>query len=332
MSEMEALEAEAEISDPERAAVMVMLLEDEQAARLLAQLDPDVLNARPSMSLAPGEAPTGETAFADLVLHHEQPGRLLTYFSDHKDDYRRLTALHPMLAMRELGRLEARLDAASSGSVSTPSTLSQAKPPIQPVGRGASVPIGARDPNGIRPLILGELNGAYILCSETCALDIIGAKYIREIENGEVVVISDEGIESLRPFTSVRCHQHRSERRAYACGQTVLLQLGDLRASDHLHWHACKLKHARRHRILQQAGQGILACRTHHDLRDLEFLRHAVDGLGTIPQLDVRGMRNTVLFKQFGFFWIDVGKNRIFAPTSGGKAFGHVRQGHVHLQ
>ena len=60
--------------------------------------------------------------------------------------------------------------------------------------------IGARDPNGIRPLILGELNGAYILCSETCALDIIGAKYIREIENGEVVVISDEGVESLRPF------------------------------------------------------------------------------------------------------------------------------------
>ena len=60
--------------------------------------------------------------------------------------------------------------------------------------------IGARDPNGIRPLILGELNGAHILCSETCALDIIGAKYIREIENGEVVVISDDGIESLRPF------------------------------------------------------------------------------------------------------------------------------------
>jgi amidophosphoribosyltransferase len=60
--------------------------------------------------------------------------------------------------------------------------------------------IGARDPFGIRPLILGELNGAYILCSETCALDIIGAKFIREIENGEVVVISDAGIESLKPF------------------------------------------------------------------------------------------------------------------------------------
>jgi amidophosphoribosyltransferase len=60
--------------------------------------------------------------------------------------------------------------------------------------------IGARDPLGIRPLILGQLNGAYILCSETCALDIIGAKFVREIENGEVVVISEEGVESHRPF------------------------------------------------------------------------------------------------------------------------------------
>ena len=60
--------------------------------------------------------------------------------------------------------------------------------------------IGARDPLGIRPLMLGELNGAYILCSETVALDIIGAKFIREVENGEVVVISEDGIESLRPF------------------------------------------------------------------------------------------------------------------------------------
>jgi amidophosphoribosyltransferase len=60
--------------------------------------------------------------------------------------------------------------------------------------------IGARDPLGIRPLIIGELNGAYILCSETCALDIIGAKFVREVENGEVVVISEDGIESLHPF------------------------------------------------------------------------------------------------------------------------------------
>jgi amidophosphoribosyltransferase len=60
--------------------------------------------------------------------------------------------------------------------------------------------IGARDPLGIRPLVLGELDGKYILASETCALDIIGARFVRDIQNGEVVVISDEGVESLRPF------------------------------------------------------------------------------------------------------------------------------------
>jgi amidophosphoribosyltransferase len=63
--------------------------------------------------------------------------------------------------------------------------------------------IGARDPLGIRPLVLGELDGAPILTSETCALDIIGAKFIREIENGEVVVISESGIESHKPFPPV---------------------------------------------------------------------------------------------------------------------------------
>ncbi|ALA19790.1 amidophosphoribosyltransferase [Chelatococcus caeni] len=60
--------------------------------------------------------------------------------------------------------------------------------------------IGARDPLGIRPLVLGQLDGRYILASETCALDIIGAKFVRDIENGEVVVISEEGIESIKPF------------------------------------------------------------------------------------------------------------------------------------
>ena len=60
--------------------------------------------------------------------------------------------------------------------------------------------IGARDPLGIRPLVLGELDGCPILTSETCALDIIGAKFVREIENGEVVIISESGIESHKPF------------------------------------------------------------------------------------------------------------------------------------
>ena len=63
--------------------------------------------------------------------------------------------------------------------------------------------IGARDPHGIRPLVLGDLNGAPVLASETCALDIIGAKYVRDVENGEIVVISESGIESIKPFPVV---------------------------------------------------------------------------------------------------------------------------------
>jgi amidophosphoribosyltransferase len=63
--------------------------------------------------------------------------------------------------------------------------------------------IGARDPLGIRPLVLGEFNGCYVLASETCALDIIGAKFVRDIENGEIVIISENGVESIKPFESV---------------------------------------------------------------------------------------------------------------------------------
>jgi amidophosphoribosyltransferase len=60
--------------------------------------------------------------------------------------------------------------------------------------------IGVRDPWGVRPLVLGTLEGAPILASETCALDIIGAEFVRDIEPGEVVVITKDGIESYRPF------------------------------------------------------------------------------------------------------------------------------------
>ena len=64
--------------------------------------------------------------------------------------------------------------------------------------------IGVRDPHGIRPLVLGDLNGAPVLASETCALDIIGAKYIRDVENGDIIVISESGIESIKPFPPVK--------------------------------------------------------------------------------------------------------------------------------
>ncbi len=60
--------------------------------------------------------------------------------------------------------------------------------------------IGVRDPLGVRPLVLGQLGEGWVLSSETCALDIIGAKFVREIEPGEMVVITDEGVESRQPF------------------------------------------------------------------------------------------------------------------------------------
>lgn len=68
------------------------------------------------------------------------------------------------------------------------------------VGMSEKKMIGARDPLGIRPLILGKLDDAHILASETCALDIIGADYVRDIQPGEVIVINDDGIESHFPF------------------------------------------------------------------------------------------------------------------------------------
>jgi len=63
--------------------------------------------------------------------------------------------------------------------------------------------IGARDPLGIRPLVIGDLDGHPILASETCALDIIGARYVRDVENGEVVVFDEAGVHSHKPFPPV---------------------------------------------------------------------------------------------------------------------------------
>jgi amidophosphoribosyltransferase len=60
--------------------------------------------------------------------------------------------------------------------------------------------IAARDPNGFRPLALGRLGDSWIVCSETCALDLIGATYERDVEPGEIVVISDGGLRSIKPF------------------------------------------------------------------------------------------------------------------------------------
>jgi amidophosphoribosyltransferase len=64
--------------------------------------------------------------------------------------------------------------------------------------------IAVRDPNGFRPLVMGRIKDAVVFASETCALDLIGAEYEREVEPGEVVVVSAAGVQSLYPFPAAR--------------------------------------------------------------------------------------------------------------------------------
>ncbi len=60
--------------------------------------------------------------------------------------------------------------------------------------------VGVRDPYGIRPLVIGKLKDSYIFASETCALDIVGATFIREVENGEIIIIENNQMKSIKPF------------------------------------------------------------------------------------------------------------------------------------
>ncbi|HVQ15341.1 MAG TPA: amidophosphoribosyltransferase, partial [Vicinamibacterales bacterium] len=87
--------------------------------------------------------------------------------------------------------------------------------------------IGARDPHGFRPLAIGRLGDAWVICSETCAMDLIGATYLRDVEPGEVVVITEAGLKSLRPFTPApksQCifeHVYFSRPDSYVFGKSV---------------------------------------------------------------------------------------------------------------
>ncbi len=87
--------------------------------------------------------------------------------------------------------------------------------------------IAARDPHGFRPLALGRLGDAWIVCSETCALDLIGATYVRDVEPGELLVISDGGLRSVRPFPPLplsHCvfeHVYFARPDSYVFGRSV---------------------------------------------------------------------------------------------------------------
>ena len=87
--------------------------------------------------------------------------------------------------------------------------------------------IAVRDPHGFRPLTLGQLDGGWVVCSETCALDLIDAKWIRDIEPGEVLIAGPDGIKSIHPFPSAQkahCvfeHVYFARPDSYVFGQSV---------------------------------------------------------------------------------------------------------------
>ena len=102
--------------------------------------------------------------------------------------------------------------------------------------------IAVRDPHGFRPLTLGRLGDAYIVCSETCALDLIDAEWVRDIEPGEVFIVGPEGQKSLRPFPPARSahcifeHVYFSRPDSYVFGKSVnevRTQFGRLLAAEH---------------------------------------------------------------------------------------------------
>jgi amidophosphoribosyltransferase len=87
--------------------------------------------------------------------------------------------------------------------------------------------IAVRDPHGFRPLALGRLGDAYVVCSETCAMDLIGATYVRDIEPGEILIVSDSGVRSVKPFAPAhvsQCvfeHVYFSRPDSYVFGRSV---------------------------------------------------------------------------------------------------------------
>ena len=97
--------------------------------------------------------------------------------------------LHLMATSKGHGLVERMIDA-----------VSQLEGAFSLVGLSGKKLIGCRDRLGVRPLVLGDLDGAFVLASETCALDIIGARFVRDVEPGEMVVVTEDGLVSHRPF------------------------------------------------------------------------------------------------------------------------------------
>lgn len=119
----------------------------------------------------------------------EREGTIFTTTSDTE------VVLHMMARSRQPRMIDALID-----------TLAQLKGAYSFVFLTRDSVIAARDPWGFRPLCLGKLGGSYVVASETCALDLLDADYIRDVQPGEIVIISEKGLESRMPFARQRQH------------------------------------------------------------------------------------------------------------------------------
>ncbi|MFR2299925.1 MAG: amidophosphoribosyltransferase [Clostridium paraputrificum] len=99
--------------------------------------------------------------------------------------------------------------------------------------------IGARDPHGIRPLCIGKVDDAYVMSSESCALDAVGAEFVRDVEPGEVVVIDEDGIKSIKYSENTSCHTCAFEYIYFARPDSVIdgldVQVTRVKAGEELY-------------------------------------------------------------------------------------------------
>ena len=124
--------------------------------------------------------------------------------------------VHLFARSREVGPEAAIIDA-----------LSQVRGAFSFVMMTKDALIGVRDPHGFRPLAIGKRGDAWVICSETCAMDLIGATYLRDVEPGEVVVANANGLKSYKPFGAARhaqCifeHVYFARPDSYVFGESV---------------------------------------------------------------------------------------------------------------
>lgn len=175
------------------------------------------------MGKLPGERAIGHVRYSttgDSVLRNVQPilinyrhgafaighnGNLVNGASLRRDLERAGSIFHTDMDTEVIVHLLARMPGVDAGE-RLGAALGRVQGAYSLVALTETRLIGVRDPMGFRPLVLGRLvdTGGFVLASETCALDLMGAEFVRDIEPGELVIISDQGIESRRPFPPVK--------------------------------------------------------------------------------------------------------------------------------